>query len=728
MVEIDLGDLGSVEVDNRLKLDLTIGVDELFNKYPSLVEDLPQEAIQIIRDAVGSWRGEKTRKYEDDITEYFQKVKALARDLGVGEDEVDELDDIEEAKRQEMDEGVVDYDDDTTTYDYDSGAEEGRIKLGPAGQEGKVVPVALKEELKLFLEHDGRLMEDQEPETKGVFSISNESTKDRLWDIDIRLENIGATDLDDEDFYIRELPAGEVDETEYGIDVEGQNVLEVSEFISTLNDAEIESYALVLNADNEIYCALTLKNTAEDAVSNIELKKLIPEDYDDVDIIGTDLGEADYDTGEERAIVWKIDEMEGLSEAKIELKLTVTIEDIESRVRSGKILVSYSAPFSLSGISVDKFDAYTNNSFYIIQSEMDTKPDVFDCQFVFENKSEFMVQVVNADVYDPEDASVKYVDVDTGDLPALPEGAQWLSNNWEYESEEGVDPQFRNKVEFFVIADHQVSTTGVLDIADLELAVAGISGEVTYNVSRLPSFKVSPFSVTMNAENTGGADLNEVILKENIEAGYKPPERDEIVVTLNGNEIEISDDAIVIEPDDQDPDSAHTVLIKLENLRDTSLEAFHPGDVLEATHPITAWKPAKDSVYQSDVSYSANTYPAGKALEVIPENADVEIEVVHIRKRFIKGKDITALAEAGEYEIVLWVENKGQYDLESYEVVDKIPDNFEYYDVSEDPEVESMEGMDVLKWTIASIAPDNRYEIRYKLRGEGKPSDAQETF
>lgn len=728
MVEIDLGDLGSVEVDSRLKLDLTISVDELFNKYPSLVEDLPQEAIQIIRDSVGSWRGEKTKKHEGAIREYFQKVKSVARPLGVGEDEIDEMDNIDGVKRQEMDEGRVGYGSGTSTYDRDSGAKEGEIELGPAGQEGKVVPVALKEELKLYLEHDGTPNSDKPAETKGVFMVSNESSKDRLWDIDIKLKDIESTNLEEEDFYIRELPAGEVDETEYEIEVEGQNVMEVSEFISTLNDPEIESYALVLNADNEIYCSINLKNTSEETISGIELKKMIPEDYDDVDIIGTSLGEADYDTEEDRAILWKIDSMEGETEAKLELKLTVTIEDIESKVRSGEIMVSYDAPFSLSGISVDKFDAYTNNSFYIIQSELDEKPDVFDCQFVFENKSEFMIQLVNADVYDPEDSDVKYVDIDAGEIPPLPEGAQWLSNRWDYESEEGVDPQFRNKVEFFVVADHQISTTGVLEIADVELAVAGISGEVTYNVSRLPSFKISPFSVTMKAENTGGADLNEITLTENIEAGYKPPEKDEIVVTLNGNEIEVSDDAIIIEPDDQAEDIAHTVSIKLENLRDTPIEAFRPGDTLVATHPITAWKPAKESYYQSDVGYSANTYPAGKALEVIPENADVEIEVVHIRKRFIKGKEITALAEAGEYEITLYVENKGEYDLENYEVVDKIPEDFEYYDVTEDPEVESVEGMDILKWTIDSIAPGDRSEIRYKLRGEGKPSDAQETF
>ncbi|MBD3353226.1 MAG: hypothetical protein GF364_17230 [Candidatus Lokiarchaeota archaeon] len=725
MVEIDLEKLGSVEVDSRLKLDLKISVDELFNKYPSLVEDLPNEAIQVIRDAEGTWRGEKTKGYEEEITEYFQKVKSVSGTLGVGEDEIDELENIDAIKGQEMDEGVVYYKDGELTYDKDTGAAEGRIRLSAEGNEGKVVPVALSEKLKLYLEHDGTPVEDKDSETTGILSVSNESTEDRLWDIDLELKDKSATDIKDDDIYIRELAPGEVEEQEYTIDAEIQNAVEVNEFISTLNDPEIMSYALVLNAENEIYVAITLKNTAEEAISNVSVKKFIPSEYENVEIIGSSLGEARYDSADENAVIWEIENVEGYGEAKLELRLTVTVEEIESKVRSGKILVDYNAPFSISGMGINKFDAYTNNAFYIIQSELDEKPDVFDCEFVFENKSEFMVQLVNADVYDPSDQSQKFVDVDPGEVPPLPARAQWLSNRWEFETEEGEDPQFRNRVEFFVVADHQITTTGVIDIEDIELAVSAITGDVSYDVTRLPSFKVTPFNVTMKAENTGGSDLDELVLKENIEAGYQPPLPEDIVVSLNGDEIELGEDEIIIEPNDQEPDRDHTVYIKMQNLKDTPIEAFHPGDTLEVNHPITAYKPTKDTVYHTDMLYTANTYPAGKALEVVPENADIEIEVVHIRKRFIKGKEIIALSGEGEYEITLYVVNKGNHDLENYGVADKIPDNFEYYDESEEPEVESMEGVDVLKWKIDSIAPEERYEITYKLKGEGKPSDAQ---
>ena len=43
-------------------------------------------------------------------------------------------------------------------------------------------------------------------------------------------------------------------------------------------------------------------------------------------------------------------------------------------------------------------------------------------------------------------------------------------------------------------------------------------------------------------------------------------------------------------------------------------------------------------------------------------------------------------------------------------------------------EVTKMEGLDVLKWKIEKIEAGDRFEIKYKLSGTGKPSDAQESM
>ena len=166
--------------------------------------------------------------------------------------------------------------------------------------------------------------------------------------------------------------------------------------------------------------------------------------------------------------------------------------------------------------------------------------------------------------------------------------------------------------------------------------------------------------------------------------------------------------------------------VKLADLKDKPLGAFKPGDTITVSYPIVADKPAKTVIYSSDVLYTANTYPRGQDLEVRPDV--IEIPVIHVRKRLIRGKEIIALAAQGEYEICLYVVNTSDFPLRNYGMEDKVPENFEYSGLSLEPmEINKEEGTDVLKWKIEKIEAGDRFEIRYKLSGTGKPSDAQES-
>ena len=734
MVEINLGDMGSVNVSKKLKANLNVSTDELFEQFQALVGNLSGEATALIRDAVDDGKEVKTKKQEGEIREFFNKIKAVSgTSMGFGADEMDELEESDKLKGEQMDKGTYNYGDSESgeyqTLDRDTGEAEGKVILSGGNEDGKLVPIVINESVKLYLEHDGTTSEENKVETTGFLSIENVSTKDRLWDIDLQLGDVKNTDIEEEVVSIRELASGDKEEVEYKIEGEGEQLIEITEYISTLNDPEIAAFNLVVGVENEIYAKITIKNIASENLTSIDVKKLVPEGFSDVEIVSSSIGETEEESDDDlgRVISWKIEEIEPDQEETLELRLTVSVDSIEDKARSGKISVSYVSPLSISGLKIEKFDAYTNNKFYIGTYEKDEVPDEFECQFSFENNSEYMLRLVNADVYDAENEDTKFVDIDPGEIPPLPEGSRWESNVWDVTTEEGLDPKFRSKVEFFVIADHQITTNGIIDINDLELAVAAIGGEITYDVSRLPSFKESTFYALLKVENTGGSDLNEVSVTETIQEGFKPPTEEEISIMLNGDEIEVDEGVISITPSDTESGYEHVVTVSLKDLRDQDLEAFHPGDVLEVRYPIIADKPEKSVKYVSNASYTANTYPAGQAIEFTPYTDTVEIEVVHIRRRFIKGKTINALADAGEYEITIYVRNTGKFDLENYELADKVPENFEYSDLTDDTtEVSKLEGADVLHWVIEKIEPGDVYEIKYKLTGEGKPSDAQD--
>jgi hypothetical protein len=719
MAKIDLGPgLGYVEIGRKFKASLKVSSSALFDRFSNLTADLSTDSVNIIRGAID--QGTETRlkgNASSEIADYFEKIKTLQGNMGFGADEMDEYKKSQEYKRQQRDSGDMGYEsDEIVTIDRDSGKREGVIKLAQGKDEGKLVPIKILEKSKIFLEHDGTESKE-ESVTSGEFSIENVSSKDRLWDIDLTLKNIDSTDFEDEMMSIFELAPGNKEEKTYEVKEKAARHIDVTEFISTLNDKDTESYSLVLDADNEIYFSINVTNITDETLENVVVTKLIPDLFDNAKVLRGNAEVGNYDEG--HGVKWEIKELKAKAEEKLELKLEVKVEDKDTKVRSGKIFVKYTAPVTLSGMSIDKFDAYTNNAFYTGFYETDEKPDKFECQFVFENKSEYLVRLVNADVYDINDESIKYVDVDPGEVSPLPEGAKWKSNIWEYEAEPGKEPVFKTKVQFFVIADHQVSTEGTMEINDVELAVASIAGELSYDAEELASFRESTFNVHMKVENTGGADLNDVILTENIQNGFRVPETENVMVSYNGDEIEVGNESIIINSDG--------VTIELKDLKDKPLGAFKPGDTIEVTYPIVAESPAKTVIYKSDVIYQANTYPAGKALEVIPEV--IEIPVIHVRKRLIRGKEIIGLAAKGEYEIVLYVVNTGDFVLRNYEVADKVPENFEYSGLSLEPmEVSKMEGLDVLKWKIEKIEAGDRFEIKYKLSGTGKPSDAQESM
>jgi hypothetical protein len=336
-------------------------------------------------------------------------------------------------------------------------------------------------------------------------------------------------------------------------------------------------------------------------------------------------------------------------------------------------------------------------------------------------------------VYDPKDESKKFVDIDPEEIPPMPAGSEWISKKWQYTTPEAnTEPQFRKQCEFFVVADHQISTKGVIDIDEVALAVASIEGELAYDITQLASFRETTFHVTHKVTNSGGDVLNEVLFQENLQKFFVPPKKDEIVVKLGRegkeDQIEVGAEAISIDPDNQEPDNAHVVKIAFTDLiKNEAVGGFKPGDTMTVTYPILAMKPSAQVVFKSDVLYQANTLPAGKALEVRP--AVVELAVAHIRRKFRKGKEIKALSGEGNYEITLFVENTGEFNLEGMTVIDKVPDSFQYTDFKPtEPEIVDLEGQNVLSWKLETLEPGKGWSVTYKISGQGEYAASEAQF
>ena len=172
-----------------------------------------------------------------------------------------------------------------------------------------------------------------------------------------------------------------------------------------------------------------------------------------------------------------------------------------------------------------------------------------------------------------------------------------------------------------------------------------------------------------------GSDLNELIFTEVIPVHFAPPRKDEIKVTITRDgvedEVDIPRDAITIDPDNQEPSPAHTIVVSLKDLiANDAIKGFKPSDTVIMSYPITAVKPDAGVIFSPDVLYQANTLPAGKPLEVrFTGKQAVAIPVVHVRRKYHKGKEIHGLGAEGSYEIVLFVKNTGEFNLENITVI-----------------------------------------------------------
>ena len=661
------------------------------------------------------------------------------------------------------------------TYDASTGELEGSILLKDSNREGVTGLVKITENVDVELDHDANI---ESINFKGKLSVENQSKKDRLWDIDLSLKNIERTNLKSKDIKIRELGTDKDTNAyteEFIIKEEIKNLLLVQEYVNTLPEADnvlnlrdietnllkakdktskagakvrekmapveeydeeeeeeeegedetfedggtasdgysLQAFGISIDKENTVTFAIAMRNLFAKAIKNVKVVKTIPGDFSNPVVRDTTEGRAEV---EGNKIVWNIEKL--MPETTVLMKFTcsILVTDITKR-KTGTIDVTYEASSSFAeGLDIDKYDAYTRNKFYVDTVERDEEPGVWDCKLVFENPSEFIIQLFNADVYSPEDKSVKYVDIDPKDVPLLPAGAQWHSKMWKFESEEY--PAFRKKLEFRVMPDFQTIVNGTASISDVILEIASIAGDMSYDIEQVPTYKEKDVIASLKMVNNGSAPLNEfTIVQQYFNNEYQPPKADEIKLLWDNNEVELDSGSVNFD--------GNIFKISLKDLRNSSNGLFMPESSLEFQYPIHCINPAQESKFESEIIYYTNTFPVSQELEFKPEVP--VIEALHLRRRFRIGKEVLPIGDLGNYEIILTLENIGTAPLQKLVLMDKVPDSFEYSDYSMKPEITDEVGQDTLKWTIDKLVAEEKIEISYKISGTGaySPSDAQ---
>jgi len=319
------------------------------------------------------------------------------------------------------------------TYDATTGELEGSILIKAGNRDGLTGLVKIIENVDVELDHDSNI---KSINFKGKLNVENQSSKDRIWDIDLSLKNIDSTSLKSKDIKIRELGTDEktnIYSEDFVIKEEIKNLLLIQEYVNTLPDADsvlnirdietnllqakektskaganvkervapveeeeeeeeeededesledggtssdefsLQSFGISIDKENTVTFAIAMRSLFEKPIKNVKVVKNIPSDFTNPVIRDTSVGRADV---EGKTVVWNVEKL--MPEQTVILKFTcsILVTDITKR-KTGTLDVTYEASSSFAeGLDIDKYDAYTRNKFYVDTVERDEEPGV----------------------------------------------------------------------------------------------------------------------------------------------------------------------------------------------------------------------------------------------------------------------------------------------------------------------------------------------------------------
>ena len=579
--------------------------------------------------------------------------------------------------------------------------------------------VRIDETLEIKSKHDGEISEST---ISGLLRVMNNGNKNRIWDIDIELKESEKTNLENTNFHILDLDPQEDWTQDYTIKVKKvAQPLEIQEEIDATPEVEEVSQTLVLGKEHEPLFKITLTNSSETPVSNIELRKDIPKVYDKVSNINESVGKAKKDGDQ---LVWEIDELDAGTTATLSFNTKITPDGSEP-VSSGQIETKYTVlGQTFSGMDVDYVDGYTDNIYYVDRDERDEEPDVWDCKFIFKNRSEFPIKLLDVDLragdYNTEEQVVDLGPQLDPDVILNP-GEEWESQPWDIESEDL--PKFGKNVQFTIIGDVVNQLSASILIEPIEMPVFSLEGKKEFSETEIASYRETEITATTTINSTGSAPVDKFHIEDKVPTHFVVEDTDKVTITVNGKELDHAKMSFSFDPS-QDDERTKTMNIDVEDI----LEQIGPleGDsTIILTYPLKAVNPVVGDEIEAGILFQAITED-GSVIELLIESPIEILNIVQIRRRVTDGRVIQQGSVKGQYNIIIIHKNRGDAAEVDKVFEEIIPENFTLVSANPDPEQVG----DKLTWTFENIEPDQEIEIEFTIEGSGdyKARDAQKSF
>ncbi|MBK38940.1 MAG: hypothetical protein CMB50_01725 [Euryarchaeota archaeon] len=591
---------------------------------------------------------------------------------------------------------------------------------------GHKLVATLEETESATLSADGEVVKQS---VKGLLTLKNPSDTDRLWDIDVILENSEHSDLEG-DLPYSELEPG-ADQT-VGYNVEGPRMLCLRERIDTWTARDKErSLSIERSAEaQEIGLELEVENMCSVQLNDVVVTRTFP--------VQIQVSEgADYERQGD-TITWSVGRLSAGESRTLTIPAAVTAEAVDA-IDAGSASATYTSDATLSGINFGEVDAHCRGFSYMVVDE-DERPDNYRCQAVFENRSSFTVDLTKLTV--TQTGSEEHLfEIEDVEEDVLPDG-RWESDVKVVHSMD--KPTFSQELLYTVLPRVSRKTEGTVNLQSQHIEVLEADIDKNYSLDVLRHYRRTELEATIEIENTGSAVINLLRIHDDIPGLFEAPEAGSVKASieskdLNPEQVRIEvHDGIKHEKNRISPDGPgfHMEI----TIGQKGPIGLSPGQKMTISYPLVAPdpSPANDVVAApARIDFSAERY--GPIATRSPRVSPV-VRVTHRKVNYDSGKEVFPAGGAGRYEAMIMFNNRADSALQDVVIHDIIPGAFELLEwkvtsshqgeIKCDMAEEGTTDGKKMSWNIGTVGRGERIEVIYEFKGDPeagfKVSDAQE--
>ena len=567
------------------------------------------------------------------------------------------------------------------------------------------------------LSPDGEIVKQS---VKGTLTINNPSADDRIYDIDVILDNAESTDIGGDHVSVDELEAGKNYSMKYKVD--GMRMMALRERLDT-NPARSQERSLSVSHGAEggpIALELEVENLCSVTLENVEVTRPIPKEITFDNVAGA--------TVDGNTLTWTVGSLSAGEKQVLAVEGRIVVTGTKT-IKAGSAAATYTAESTLSNLNFKELDAFCRGFTYMRVRE-DERPDNWICKTIFENRSSFAVDLVKLQVR-MKGSNELLFDVQDVEQDVLPNG------KWESDERTVVatsEPDFTYDLSYTILPHAVRSTEGSMKLEESSFDVLEADVSKKYSTSGLRSYRNQKVGVAISLTNTGSATINLMRITDDIPGLFEAPDIESMKISVAGKELELEQfkaeisSGITLEKEHKSPDGdGHTLTMTIGTRGPLGLE---PGKKITIAYDLIAPDPSPQNekvVAPLRAEFSAERFGPVCGRDCSDSPA---IKVIHNRRDFSAGKQAIPLGGKGRYEVLILFENNGDTALQDIYINDVIPPNFEIKDwyikgangKRDDCEIttEDIDSGTQASWMVPMVGKGERLEVCFEIKGSGE--------